>query len=414
MHGGINHRHGGINHRHGGINHRHGGINHRHSFLGFRMTQSRLVSVNRRRYGLAVFIGRFSPPHLGHKAVIEQALRLAGLVLIAIGSANCPRRHDYVPFTASERERMIRLMFSAEDNLRLRFVYVEDQGNMPEWTGIIRRAAHQIEPNNNEITLIGHSKDNSSYYLKGFQGWDSSNVENYMGLSATTYRKPYFSPAFAPDQIRVDALHPEVQAWLLDFSKTEPYQHLVEEAVKCAEDVEKYGRIDPETGKKVYGPYLAADFIFIQGDQVLMIERGGHPYKGCLAFPGGFVNPDEDVVEAALREGSREETNMRIPEAVLRKSYVATEYFSSPFRDPRGRVVSASSLFYNNPIPPTSMTDPKEIAKYLAFPRVKAGDDAKRAFPVAISDVRRENTAFDHFMQLQRALTRLPREAGYA
>lgn len=346
---------------------------------------------------------------MGHLAVISQALLAADLVLIAIGSANAPRRHDYVPFTAAEREKMIRLMLSAEDNQRVRFVYVEDQGNMPEWSSIIRRAANEIVADDSRITLIGHAKDNSSYYLKGFPGWASTDVDNYMGLSATTYRKPYFSPDFKPADICVEALHPEVQKWLLDFTIHADYENLVAEAVKCAKDVEDYGRIDPQTGKKVYGPYLAADAIYIQGDYILLIRRGGHPYKGCLALPGGFVEQDEDVIEAAIRESLKEEAKMKVPEMVLRKSYVGTFWNSAPHRDPRGRVVSATSVFHFQPEPPASMTDPKEIKRYLALPRVTKGDDAAAAFWIKISDLKRVDLAFDHWNQIQRALQMISR-----
>ena len=36
--------------------------------------------------------------------------------------------------------------------------------------------------------------------------------------------------------------------------------------------------------------------------KVLLVERGGEPYKGCWAFPGGFLNMDETTDECAVRE----------------------------------------------------------------------------------------------------------------
>lgn len=39
-------------------------------------------------YDLAVFIGRFAPPHLGHLEVIKQALEQAEELAIFVGSAN--------------------------------------------------------------------------------------------------------------------------------------------------------------------------------------------------------------------------------------------------------------------------------------------------------------------------------------
>ena len=43
-------------------------------------------------------------------------------------------------------------------------------------------------------------------------------------------------------------------------------------------------------------PALTADTVVITRDeepQVLLIQRGGEPFKGCWAFPGGFMNMDE-------------------------------------------------------------------------------------------------------------------------
>ena len=38
---------------------------------------------------------------------------------------------------------------------------------------------------------------------------------------------------------------------------------------------------------------------------VLLIERGGEPYKGCWAFPGGFLNIDEDALMVLAANCSR-------------------------------------------------------------------------------------------------------------
>jgi len=35
--------------------------------------------------------------------------------------------------------------------------------------------------------------------------------------------------------------------------------------------------------------------------KVLLIERGGEPFKGCWAFPGGFMNMDETTEQCAFR-----------------------------------------------------------------------------------------------------------------
>jgi len=71
--------------------------------------------------------------------------------------------------------------------------------------------------------------------------------------------------------------------------------------------------------------------------RVLLIRRGGHPYIGRWALPGGFVNPSETVGEAARRE-LMEETG--IQDAYLEQLYT----FSNPGRDPRTWVISCAHM----------------------------------------------------------------------
>jgi len=366
-----------------------------------------------RRYSLGVFVMRGQPVTDAHLFNIEEGLLVADEVLVAWGSHNAARRHDLLPFTTEERTQMLRLALTPEQNSRVHVVGIEDQGNTPEWAALIRKEANRIEPNPNKITLVGHSKDHTSFYLMAFPGWDSTNTQNYGdNLSATTFRKKLFTPDFdAGEFMALPGMHHDVKDWLVQFSRTPIYDHLVDEAVKCANDIKKYGKIDPETGEWVYGPYLAADFLCIHGDSVLLIERGNHPFKGCFALPGGFVHQNEDVVDAALREGSKEETDMKIPKIVLERSYLRTDWYSKPRRDPRGRVASASSTFYINPAPPANMTDPKDIMKFLMPPKVKGQDDAVWAGfkPIAWVMDNRHLIAFDHVMQIKQALANLNR-----
>lgn len=71
--------------------------------------------------------------------------------------------------------------------------------------------------------------------------------------------------------------------------------------------------------------------------KVLLVKRGGHPYLGAWALPGGFAQPTETTEQAAARE-LKEETG--IDGIYLEQLYT----FSEPMRDPRTWVMSCSYI----------------------------------------------------------------------
>ena len=85
-------------------------------------------------------------------------------------------------------------------------------------------------------------------------------------------------------------------------------------------------------------PMLTADCVVVRsGSEVLLVRRGGEPFKGCWALPGGFMEMDETIEHCAVRE-LEEETGLRFAERDL--SLIGV--YSAPGRDPRGRTVTAA------------------------------------------------------------------------
>jgi 8-oxo-dGTP diphosphatase len=112
--------------------------------------------------------------------------------------------------------------------------------------------------------------------------------------------------------------------------------------------------------------------------KVLLIKRGGHPFLGQWALPGGFVGLNESLDEAALRELSSE-TN--VGDLYLEQLYT----WGAPDRDPRTRVISCSYM---------ALVDSSSI-------QLKAGDDAvdARWFAVRRSLLeQKKNTAEKGFL----------------
>lgn len=90
--------------------------------------------------------------------------------------------------------------------------------------------------------------------------------------------------------------------------------------------------------------------------QVLLIRRGGHPYLGQWALPGGFVRPSETVGEAASRE--------LWEESGIQNGYLEQLYtFSNLGRDPRTWVISCAHM---------ALIDRNMV-------QLRAGDDASEA-----------------------------------
>ena len=61
-------------------------------------------------------------------------------------------------------------------------------------------------------------------------------------------------------------------------------------------------------------PSVTADCVVMTREaepKVLLIERGDEPFRGCWAFPGGFMNMDETTEQCAVRE-LEEETGLRL------------------------------------------------------------------------------------------------------
>ena len=81
---------------------------------------------------------------------------------------------------------------------------------------------------------------------------------------------------------------------------------------------------------------MTADVAVLRLDaipEILLIERKDSPFAGMWALPGGFMEMEETLEEAARRE-LMEETGIRAGELIRFDSY------DKPGRDPRGRTIT--------------------------------------------------------------------------
>lgn len=109
---------------------------------------------------------------------------------------------------------------------------------------------------------------------------------------------------------------------------------------------------------------------------VLLIERGADPFEGAWALPGGFVQQQEDLLDAAGRE-LWEEVGIDLDPDRLHQLGA----YGEPGRDPRARIVSVAY-----------------VALAHDLPAPEAGTDARGARLVPVRDIHdgTVDLAFDH------------------
>lgn len=120
--------------------------------------------------------------------------------------------------------------------------------------------------------------------------------------------------------------------------------------------------------------------------KVLLVRRGGEPYKGMWAFPGGFLRMKETAEQGALRE-LREETGLS-PASIGQLGV-----FSDVNRDPRERVITIA--WY-------ALVKPSEVI---------GGDDAAEAAWFPVDEL--PPLAFDHGKIFDAAMERLRRDIHF-
>ena len=150
------------------------------------------MNLMKYNFDYLIYIGRFQPFHLAHMQTIKIALENSGQVILALGSAQ-DERNIKNPFSALEREQMILSNFSEADQKRIQFVHIIDVYNDVKWVKLVKsRIAELVQPED-KVGLIGHFKDESSYYLELFPEWEMLELHSLKGaISATPVREAYY------------------------------------------------------------------------------------------------------------------------------------------------------------------------------------------------------------------------------
>ena len=353
-----------------------------------------------KEFDLLVFVGRFQPFHMEHKRIIDIALEKSKKVLVLVGSAGKARTIRN-PFTFDERKEMILHSYLSEasdytdaEEVQERLIVkplrdktYNDAAWIKQVQDVVLETAlyvanngsnfHASGYNDIKVGLIGASKDNTSYYLKMFPQYRSINVDIQADVHATAIREEYFEYGRVPAR----TLPKNVFDFLLmRFTRTEAYSHLKSE-LQFVRDYKKQWAVSPYPVK-----HATVDAVVEQSGHILLVKRRSAPGKGLWALPGGHLNEFEKQLDGAIRE-LREETKIKVPEAVLRGSIRDHETFDDPYRSTLGRVITKAYHF--------------KLADDVTLPKVKGADDAEKAMWVPINELREEDFFDDHYHIIQ-------------
>lgn len=362
-------------------------------------------------------IGRWQPFHCGHWRNLKIALQSSEHVLVLVCSSNLAQTIKN-PFTSEQRRQMILNTLSSVSDNELSemgfetresllgavtivpandYLY-EDNRWLSEVQTTIKGVFHSLYPAGSDkatdykdIAIVGHDKDESTYYLRMFPKYSTLDTGAYseigeVPINATHVRKMIFENHLTS----IKALVPSaVFDFILCIIKDPSFKHLYEEYTHVCE----YKKLWSHTPYPV--TFNTVDAVVVEAGHVLLIKRKFAPGKGLWALPGGFINPSETSENAVIRE-LKEETGLKVPEIVLKKAITYRKRFDHPDRSLRGRTITEAFL-----IELSGSGDGK-------LPRVKGSDDAEDARFFEISEVMNMSTQLfeDHFSIISMMLAR--------
>lgn len=336
-----------------------------------------------KQYKLAVVIGRFQPFHNQHAELILKATELADDVVVLVGGADKPRTPKN-PFTAEERAKLI-MQWSCstrrpEDwNGSIMVAPIRDfMYSDTTWAENVQRTvkaewqAGVPVAKDHEIIVVGCNKDETSFYLKMFPQWALHEEPYKEHIDATQIRDLLY------DDRSLDFLSGAVPTPTLDFLKqfkqSEEFAYVLNERTI----INKYKKAWEAAPYKP--TFITADAVVFCAGHVLMVKRGAAPGMNLFALPGGFLDQDERIEDAAIRE-LREETRLKVPAPVLKGSIRASHVFDHPNRSARGRTVTHAYMI---------------VLPDGPLPKVKGSDDAAWAGWVPLADLDPSTIFEDH------------------
>jgi len=355
-----------------------------------------------KRHRLAVFIGRFQPFHIGHRAVIEEMVGQVDSLLVLIGSAYRPRSWKN-PFSYDERRQFLEAGIDGIPLPVATLPLVDTLYNDRAWATNVRTAvrlymrAKGLERRRTDIVLTGFEKDKSSQYLRWFPEWEmlpaSAHRHNGKVISATEMREGLFFADQADSGQTLKRFGEEHVAIVRGWMQANP--EAVAQLRAEAGYIKSY-RSRVEAAEQVFGYPITintVDAVVVQSGHVLMVQRKALPGRGLWALPGGHIAAGETALSAAIRE-LFEEAGLTLTADTLRDHLTSRRVFDHPQRSEKGWVRTEAFVF--------------ELQNRATLETVEAGSDAALARWLPITEITPDSIFEDHFDIIQALVPDVP------
>jgi bifunctional NMN adenylyltransferase/nudix hydrolase len=334
-----------------------------------------------------VFVLRGQPFHNAHKTLIQTALEQSDRVIVVLGSYRAPTTIKN-PWDFESRRNFINNSLSGQETSRLLIRPLRDflYSDTTWITSLQNTVASMV--GEGDVSLIGHFKDDSSYYLNFFPQWKLLPQPAVFAygerIDGTLIRERLLGETDKWDHM----VPVRVANELDDFKKTDTFKRLQDEYyyIKSYKKIWEVAPFPPT--------FVTTDAVVVQAGHILLVTRKVEPGKGRYALPGGFLNQDEFISHCAIRE-LREETKIAVPFPVLERCIKDQHVFDHPKRSLRGRSITHAYLFVLDGDKP--------------LPVVRGDDDAASAQWVPINDLAllEENFFEDHLAIIQYFVNKL-------
>ncbi|MBT4879855.1 MAG: bifunctional nicotinamide-nucleotide adenylyltransferase/Nudix hydroxylase [Alphaproteobacteria bacterium] len=336
------------------------------------------------RLDFIVYVENFQPFRKADEEAIQECLDRSRNVVVVCTGADKPRSLRN-PWTIDERRDLIRSVFPDSEKTISVIPMLDSPYNQEAWIWSLQKKVRDVvrastsserEP---KVGIAIADEETKINYATAFPQWEQVPLDHNSELKASTLREMTFD-----SDKGIEAILPHLSSKSLkfyeSFQKSEQFEKLREERKFL--DLYKSGWKNAP-----YAPiFITTDAVVIQSGHILIVKRKANPGKDLLALPGGFLYQDETILEGCLRE-LRTETRLKVPEPVLRGSIKAKKVYDDPNRSLRGRTIT--HVFYF------------ELTQDANLPKVKGGDDAKKAFWLPLSQLDSSQLFEDHFSIIQ-------------